>query len=93
LPQLIEPTLNDTCQPIDNIFADAWRSLKIGACAGAAKITKRSGCDAQVIIHMLLLWRWLGSSSVSMFCKSHIESFCSSKKDVLYDFMKRDDIN
>jgi len=41
LPKLIEPTLQNTHQPIDNIFADAWRSLRIGACATSTKLTKR----------------------------------------------------
>ena len=93
LPKLIAPTIEQTHQPVDNIFSDAWHSLKIGACATRAGIAKRSGCDAQIVIYMLLIWRWLDSRSVAMFCKTHVETFCNEKKDVLYDFMKRYDLN
>ncbi len=85
--------MEDAHQPIDNLFAEAWRSLKIGALAARAGIAKRSGCEAQQVVFMLLMWRWLGSPSVAMFCKAPIQWFCQVKKDVLYDFMKRTDLN
>lgn len=93
LPKLIESTLEQNHQPVDNIFSDAWCTLKIGACATKAGIAKRSGCDAQIVVFMLLVWRWVGAASVSIFCKSYVESFCTAKKDVLYDFLKRNDLN
>ena len=42
---------------------------------------------------MLLLWKWVGVKSIAMFCRNSMESFIDSGKDVLYDLLKREDIN
>ena len=93
LPQLVENVLSDTGTLIDNLFADAWRSLNLSSLSHRAGIHKRSGVDANQVVYLLLMWRWVGSSSIAMFCRNSMESFCDAKKDVLYDLLKRPDIN
>ena len=43
LPQLVENVLSDTGTLIDNLFADAWRSLNLSSLSHRANIHKRSG--------------------------------------------------
>ena len=40
-----------------------------------------------------MVWRWLNVSSVAMFCRTALGLFSRAKKDVLYDFLKREDVD
>lgn len=42
---------------------------------------------------MLLLWRWLAVSSIAMFSRKALGTFSDAKKDVMYELLKREDIN
>ena len=93
LPKLVENVLSDTGILIDNLFADAWRSLNLSSLSHRAGIHKRSGVDASQVVYLLMMWCWVGSDSIAMFCKRSMKSFCNAKKDVMYDLLKRPDIN
>jgi hypothetical protein len=41
----------------------------------------------------LLLWKWLNMSSIAMFSKKALGSFSKVRKDVMYDLLKREEIN
>ena len=84
LPQLVENVLSDTGTLIDNLFTDAWRSLNLSSLSHRTGIHKRSGVDASQVVYLLLMWRWVGSRSIAMFCRSSMKGFCNAKKDVLY---------
>ena len=40
-----------------------------------------------------MVWKWLHVSSIAVFCRSALSLFSRAKKDVLYDFLKREDIH
>jgi len=42
---------------------------------------------------LLLLWKWLAVSSIAMFSRKALGTFSDAKKDVMYELLKREDIN
>ena len=40
-----------------------------------------------------MVWKWLNVASIAMFCRHALGMFSRAKKDVLYDFLKREDID
>jgi hypothetical protein len=59
-------------------------------CAG---FHKRSGVDVTHVVYLLLLWIWLKTESIGMFSREAMQSFTDAKKDVMYDYLKREDVN
>jgi hypothetical protein len=92
-PPLISALLNDSRHYIDNLFADTWKSLKMNALIRSAGFTKRSGIGIAEAVFVLLLWKWLNMSSIAMFSKKDLGSFSRVRKDVMYDLLKREEIN
>jgi SRSO17 transposase len=93
LPPLISAVLNDSKHYIDNLFADTWKSLKMNSLIRDAGFTKRSGVGIAEAVFVLLLWKWLNMSSIAMFSKKALGSFSRVRKDVMYDLLKREEIN
>lgn len=93
LPPLIGTVITDSKLCMDNLFADTWKNLKLNTLIIKSGFTKRSGIDVSEAVFVLLLWKWLNMSSVSMFSRKALEVFSSARKDVMYDLLKRDDIN
>lgn len=93
LPPLIADLLSDPITYIDNLFADSWKRLGVNALIGKAGLTKRTGTQACEVVYLLLIWRWLNVSSISMFADKALGLFSQAKKDVMYDLLKREDIN
>ena len=42
-------------------------------------------------VFVLMVWKWLHVSSIAVFCRTALSVFSPAKKDVLYDFLKRED--
>ena len=59
-------------------------------CAG---FSKRHGIEVTETVFVLMVWKWLNVASIAMFCRNALGMFSRAKKDVLYDFLKREDIN
>ena len=59
----------------------------------SAGICKRSGIEICEAVYVLLLWKWVGVKSIAMLCCNCMETFIDSGKDVLYNLLKREDIN
>ncbi len=93
LPPLIGDVITDQKHYIDNLFADTWKKLKLNARIKAAGFTKRSGIDITEAVFLLLLWKWINVSSIAMFSRKALGMFSRAKKDVMYDLLKREDIN
>lgn len=93
LPSLVAHVLNDGTHYIDNLFASAWESLHLNRRLEAAGFTKRSGFAVTETVFVLMVWRWLNVSSIAVFCRSALSVFSRAKKDVLYDFLKREDLH
>ena len=93
LPPLINDVITDSKCYIDNIFADTWKKLKINSLIKAAGFSKRSGIEITESVFLLLLWKWLNTSSIAMFSKKSLGTFSNARKDVMYDLLKREEIN
>lgn len=93
LPPLVADLLNDPVTYIDNVFADGWKRLRISCLIGNSGLTKRTGTQASEAVYLLLIWRWLNVSSIGMFAHKALGLFSQAKKDVMYDLLKREDIN
>ena len=93
LPSLVEGALDGDAPYLDNVFAQAWKQLKVSRGLLGAGFRKRSGIAVIETVFVLLLWKWLHVSSIAMFCRTALEWFSHAKKDVLYDFLKREDVH
>jgi len=93
LPPLISIVMTDSKHYIDNLFADTWKKLKLNSLIKSAGFTKRSGIEITEAVFLLLLWKWLNMSSIAMFSKKALGTFSMARKDVMYDLLKREQIN
>ncbi len=69
LPPLISTVVTDSKHYIDNLFANIWKKLKLNSLIRGAGFTKRSGIEVTEAVFVLLLWKWLNMSSITMFSK------------------------
>ncbi|NNF96695.1 MAG: transposase [Halobacteria archaeon] len=67
--------------------------MKFNSLITGAGFTKRSGIGITEAVFVLLLWKWLNMSSIAMFSKKALGTFSKAKKDVMYDLLKREEIN
>jgi len=93
LPSLITTVIENPQHYIDNLFATTWKTLGLESLIKKAGFTKRSGIDVASAVFLLLMWKWLNVSSIAMFSRKAMEMFSASKKDVIYDLLKRENIN
>ena len=93
LPPLVDNLITDPKRYIDNLFADTWRRLNLNALIKRAGFTKRSGIGITEAVFLLLLWKWLNMSSIAMFSRKALRTFSKARKDVMYDLLKREEIN
>lgn len=93
LPPLVADLLNDPVTYIDNVFADGWKRLGVNTLITKVGLSKRTGTQVSEVVYLLLIWRWLNVSSISMFSHKALGLFSQAKKDVMYDLLKREDIN
>ena len=93
LPPLISGVLKDPKHCIDNLFANTWSALGFNRLLKTAGFTKRSGIQISEAVFLLLLWKWLNVSSIALFSRKALGTFSTAKKDVMYDLLKREDVN
>ena len=93
LPSLVEGVLSDKKLYIDNLFASIWKSLNFKKVIKTSGFSKRSGIQITEAVFVLLLWKWLNVSSIALFSRKAMSVFSGAKKDVLYDLLKRENIN
>lgn len=93
LPPLVGDVLTDPKEYIDNLFADTWKKLRLNSLIKRAGFTKRSGIEITEAVFLLLLWKWLNMSSIAMFSRKALGTFSMTRKDVMYDLLKREEIN
>jgi len=93
LPPLISVVITDSKHYIDNRFADTWKQLRLNTLISGAGFTKRSGIEVTEAVFVLLIWKWLNMSSIALFSKKALGTFSRARKDVMYDLLKREEIN
>jgi len=78
---------------IDNEMEAAMKKCTLISRLKKAGLNKRSGDPISRIVYCLLIWPFLKKTSISAFCGSFIDAYLVGAKGVLYDFLKREDIN
>ncbi len=92
-PSLIEDVLSHPGQCVDNIFAGVWKSLNLNRLIQRAGFKKRTGVPIGEAVFLLLLWKWIDVSSIAVFARRSLNTFSAAKKDVMYDLLKREDVD
>ena len=93
LPAITKDILQKEGIAVDNLIADIWKSLSIASLLTRLKFKKRSGTSVSEVVYLLLLWVWVKNESIYLFSRTAMQAFTKSKKDIIYDFMKREDVN
>ena len=93
LPSLVGDLFTQHSLQVDNLFATLWTKMHIATLLHRAGFHKRSGVDVTHVVYLLLLWVWLKTESIGMFSREAMQSFTDVKKDVMYDYLKREDVN
>ncbi len=92
-PSLTRKILTQPGIEVDNLFNRMWQQLSMNTLLKQCGIRKRSGTPASEIVYLLMLWVWIKVDSVAMFSRDSLHSFSCTKKDALYDLLKREDVN
>jgi SRSO17 transposase len=92
-PALTADFLRNSDRLIDNLFADLWKHVGMKALLQRCGFRKRCGIEVNAVLYCLTMWVWLKSSSVSLFARDSLRTFCAAGKDVLYEAMNREDWN
>ena len=93
LPSLVGDLFTQHGLQVDNLFAALWTQMHITTLLHRAGFHKRSGVEVTHVVYLLLLWVWLKTESIGMFSREAMQSFTDAKKDVMYDYLKREDVN
>lgn len=93
LPTLTSDLLTRSGMHTDNLFSTMWKRLHFDTLLSQAGFKKRTGTPVAEVVYLLLLWVWLKANSISMFSRESLLSFSAAKKDALYDFLNREDVN
>ena len=93
MPPFVADLLSDPVAFIDNVFADGWKRQSVNTLITIAGLTKQTDTGILEAVYLLLIWRWLNVSSISMYSPKALGLFSQAKKDVMCDLLKREDIN
>ena len=79
---------------VDNELQESLKRLKFWHYFSRYGISeKRTGYPVKQVVFTLLVWVFLDSYSIRSFMGNLVSNFFTGGKDVLYDFLKREDIN
>ncbi|TCS36712.1 hypothetical protein [Reinekea marinisedimentorum] len=93
LPTLISEFFTSPSECFDNIFSESWKSLNMNHHIRRSGFTKRSGLGISEAVFLLLIWKWINVNSICMFARQSLGCFANASKDVMYDLLKRPDVN
>lgn len=91
--QPITESLKEDYIFVDNELYDSAKKLNLFKYVKKYAKIKRSGYGLETIIYTLLIWVFLGESSIKMFFEKSLSVFFKGGKDVLYSCMKDEKIN
>jgi len=92
-PSLIEEVLKHPGQCVDNVFANVWKGLNFSRLIQRSGFKKRSGVPVIDSVFLLVLWKWIDVPSIAVFAKQSLKVFSNAKKDVMYELLKREDVD
>ncbi len=93
IPAIVSDLLTDKTAQSDTLVADLWKELQFDQLIKQAGFTKHSGLPIGQVIYLLMIWVWVQADSIGMFAKDIMRSFGCKNKDVLYDQLKREDLD
>jgi len=93
IPGLVKELVTDSSVKADNLIADLWKVVNMGRLIKKAGFKKRTGLAMEQVIYLLLVWVWMKVDSIGMFASEVMQCFGLKNKDVLYDQLKREDLN
>lgn len=92
-PSLIDEVLKHPGHCVDNVFASVWKGLNFSRLVQRSGFKKRSGVPVIDSVFLLLLWKWIDVTSIAVFAKQSLKVFSNAKKDVMYELLKREDVD
>jgi hypothetical protein len=92
-PSLIDEVLKHQGHCVDNVFANVWKGLNFSRLVQRSGFKKRSGVPVIDSVFLLLLWKWIDVTSIAVFAKQSLKVFSNAKKDVMYELLKREDVD
>ena len=78
---------------VDNELQDAINKVSLFSILSRLGVRKRCGDSIHQVVFATLAWPLLPVKSISCFCGKFIQGYISGGKNVIYDFLKREDIN
>jgi len=78
---------------VDNELQDAIKSISLFPILSRLRIRKRSGSSIHQVLFAALVWPLLPVKSIAGFCGKFIHGYIQGGMNVIYDFLKREDIN
>jgi len=78
---------------VDNELESSIRQLALFAKGHLYGLTKKKGITLPQVMFTILIWPLLSIGSLNFFCGNRLQAYFNGKKDVLYDFLKRQNIN
>lgn len=85
--------LKETSAIVDNEMENSLKELNLFKSAHLFGLLKRRGFGLRQVIFSVLIWPLLSSGSLRFFCGNRLPAYIKGGKDVIYDFLKRQDIN
>ena len=89
----ISDALSKDYMYVDNELQDAIKQVKLFSIFSRVGISKRSGDSIPQIIFAVLVWPLLPVKSIAAFCGKFVSAYIHGGMNVIYDFLKREDIN
>lgn len=89
----VTDSLSEEGVQTDNELELATESLGVFSQLHQFGLKKRHGYFIRHILFVVLIWPLLGVPSLYFFCGNRLSAFFCGGKDVLYEFLKRQDIN
>jgi hypothetical protein len=78
---------------VDNEMQDAVRAAGFLQAVSRSGLRKRSGDPVAPILFAILVWPFLSVKSIRSFCGRFLSSYLSGGMQVVYRFLRREDIN
>jgi len=78
---------------VDNELQDGINSISLFQILSRLRIRKRSGSSIHQVLFATLVWPLLPVKSIAGFCGKFIQGYIKGGMNVIYDFLKREDIN
>lgn len=85
--------LKETSAIVDNELENGLKDLGLFEKAHLFGLAKKRGFGIRPILFSILIWPLLSLNSLGFFCGARLPAYIKGGKDILYDFLKRQDVN